>query len=72
MVLHAQPWLALGLGQDGVPVHSPAPPSTASMGMMPRLFPKEHLEGDVSRESCRVAPSQGMLWEGGAHHPTAS
>lgn len=64
-------WLAVGLGQDGVSVHSAVSLRTASMGMLPRPFPKEHPKGDVSRESCRVAPSQGMLWEG-ASHPTAS
>lgn len=70
-MLHAQPQLAVGLGQDEVLVHSPVSPGSASMGMLPRPFPKEDLEGDVSRENCRVALSQGMLWEG-VCHPTAS
>lgn len=53
----------MGLGQDGVSMHSPVSRGTASMEMLSRPFPKEHSKGDVSRESYRVAPTQGMLWE---------
>lgn len=53
-------------GQDGMSVPSPASAGTAAVGTLPGLFPQRGrgCVTGVSGERCRVAPSQGMLWEG--------